>query len=259
MAKVKDQTVSDKLSTLSQLQSLHSKIDQIQVMKGELPIEVSDLEDEIAGLETRSNKMIVDVENAKEEIAVKRNAIKDAQALIIKYDKQLQNVKNNREFDALSKEIEIQKLDIQLSEKRIKEAEFSIASAETASNDTKAKLEAKKKNLEAKKGELDKIISDTEKEEAKISVKIEDVEAKIEERLLTAYKRIRKSYSNGLAVVSVIRDSCGGCFGRIPPQTQSEIRTRKRIHTCEHCGRILADVDETSTGMVSLEYNDVVE
>lgn len=259
MAKVKDLTVSDKLNTLSQLQSLHSKIDRIQVMKGELPIEVSDLEDDIAGLEMRSNKMLKDIESAKEEIVERRNSIKDANALILKYDKQLQNVKNNREFDALTKEIEIHKLDIQLSEKKIKEAIFSTESAESASNETKTKLEAKKKNLEAKKGELDKIIADTEKEEEKISSKIEEVEAKIEERLLTAYKRIRKSYSNGLAVVSVIRDSCGGCFGRIPPQTQSEIRMKKRIHTCEHCGRILADVDESSTGMVSLEYNDVVE
>ena len=163
MAKVKDLTVSDKLNTLAQLQSLHSKIDRIQVMKGELPIEVSDLEDDIAGLEIRVSKMLKDIENAKEEIADRRNSIKDANALILKYDKQLQNVKNNREFDALTKEIEIQKLDIQLSEKKIKEATFSTESAEAASNDTRTKLEAKKKNLEAKKGELDKIIADTEK------------------------------------------------------------------------------------------------
>lgn len=256
MAKVKDSGISEKLATLTELQKLHSKIDLIQVMKGELPIEVSDLEDEIAGMEIRLNKMRSDMVQAEEEINNRKNTIKDAQALILKYDKQLLNVKNNREFDALTKEIELQKLDIQLSEKKIKEANFSIESANAALKETEDKLEIKRKNLEVKKGELDKIIADTEKEENELSSKATDVEEKIEDRLLTAYRRIRRSYKNGLAVVSVVRDACGGCFGRIPPQTQSEIRQKKKILTCEHCGRILNDVDDTSTGLVSLEYGD---
>jgi uncharacterized protein len=240
--KVKEITIADKLDKLAELQKIHTKIDEIQVLKGELPIEVSDLEDEIAGLNIRISKIQADIENQKEEVASRRLAIEESETLIQRYDAQINAVKNNREFDALTKEIEMQRLEIQLSEKKIKESSFGMEQAEKNLADTTARLEQKQNNLDGKKVELDQIVAETEKEERELLAKIEKVEAEIDERLLKAYKRIRSSYKNGLAVVKVERDSCGGCFGKIPPQTQSEIRLKKKVLVCEHCGRILYDV-----------------
>lgn len=244
MASKKDSAIANKLDQLSELQSIHSKIDQIQILKGELPIEVADLEDEIAGMNTRLQKIEKDIEAAHEQITTRRNTIKDAQTLITKYERQLDTVKNNREFDALSKEIELQKLDIQISEKKIKESTFSIDSAQNQLQDLSAKIESKTANLDAKKKELSFIVAETEKEENDLTEKANNIEVAADPKLLTAYKRIRGTYRNGLAVVHVERNACGGCFGKIPPQTQAEIKLKKKITTCEHCGRILTDVED---------------
>lgn len=244
MASKKDSAVANKLDQLSELQNIHSKIDQIQILKGELPIEVADLEDEIAGMNTRLHKIETEIESANELIATRRNTIKEAQTLITKYERQLDTVKNNREFDALSKEIELQKLDIQISEKKIKEANFSIDNQQRQLEELKAKIESKSANLDAKKKELSFIVAETEKEENELAEKANNIEQVVDAKLLTAYKRIRSTYRNGLAVVHVERNACGGCFGKIPPQTQAEIKLKKKITTCEHCGRILTDVEE---------------
>lgn len=245
MAKKKELTnVSDKLEQLEALQAIHSKIDEIRVLKGELPIEVADLEDEITGLERRVEKIDQQVEEAEENINTRKQGIKDANALIIKYEKQLNNVKNNREFDALNKEIEMQKLEIQLHEKKIKERNLAIENYKESGKENKDKLKDKKDILKTKKKELDHIIEETEKEEKELSQKADYIASGIEDRLITAYNRIRGNYKNGLAVVHVKRDACGGCFGFIPPQTQSEIRTKRKLISCEHCGRILVDVED---------------
>lgn len=244
MASKKEISMEDKLMQLAELQEIHSKVDQIQVLKGELPIEVADLEDEIAGLETRLNKVERDVASSEELVQVQLNNIKEAQALIGKYERQLDTVKNNREFDALTKEIELQRLDIQLAEKRIREAKFLVENSSKTVEEGRAKINMKRAELDIKKAELDRIIAETEKEENELTAKADAVQAKVEERLLNAYKRIRTSYRNGLAVVMVERGACGGCFGRIPPQTQAEIKLKKKILTCEHCGRILVDVSD---------------
>lgn len=239
-------TVADKLEQLDELQAIHSKIDQIQILKGELPIEVADLEDEIAGTKKRISKVNAEITDAQEETEHRKTLMKEAQTLITKYDKQLHNVKNNREFDALNKEIELQKLEIQLAEKKIKDATNTIDNHKKQLEEVQKRLDSKEKDLEIKKKELQNIIKDTEKEEAELAAKAAEVEADVEERYLLAFKRIRKSYKNGLAVVQVSRDACGGCFGFIPPQTQSEIRTKKMITTCEHCGRIISGVDDSA-------------
>ncbi|MDB5227999.1 MAG: zinc ribbon domain protein [Bacteroidota bacterium] len=239
-------TVADKLEQLEQLQAIHSKIDAIHILKGELPIEVADLEDEIAGTKKRVGKIQAEIDEAEEEIENRKTLMKEAQSLITKYDKQLHNVKNNREFDALNKEIELQKLEIQLAEKKIKEANFTIENHKKQIGEVQKRLDSKEKDLEIKKKELDNIIKDTEKEEKELSAKAKDMEGDIEERFILAFNRIRKSYKNGLAVVKVSRNACGGCFGFIPPQTQSEIRTKKKISTCEHCGRIISGVDDSA-------------
>jgi predicted nucleic acid-binding Zn-ribbon protein len=245
MAKKKELTgVAEKLDQLAALQAIHSKIDQIKILKGELPIEVADLEDEISGLEKRIEKLGNDIKDANENIATRKQSIKDANALITKYDKQLTNVKNNREYDALNKEIELQKLEIQLAEKKIKDGTFSLESLNNSLAIAETKHEQKIKDLAAKKKELGHIIEETEKEEQELNKSAAEVSEHIEERLFTAYSRIRNSYKNGLAVVNVERNSCGGCFGFIPAQTQSEIRTKKRLTVCEHCGRILYDVKD---------------
>ena len=243
MAEVKDLTVEEKLKNLYELQLIYSKIDEIQVLKGELPIEVSDLEDEITGLQTRVTKLEDDVESYEKNISKFKNQIKDSEALIKKYEKQQANVKNNREFDALSKEIELQRLDIQLSEKKIKEANEGIEAKRAYLDESGNLMKTKKDELDIKKKELDKIIKDTEVEEDELKAKADKAAAHIEERLLIAFNKIRKTYMNGLAVVKFERDSCGGCFAKIPPQRQLEIRQRKKIIICEHCGRVLVDPD----------------
>ena len=236
-----EQTVEQKLKALYELQNIHTKIDKIRQVRGELPMEVADLEDDVLGLETRIAKIKGELDDLEDSIVTRKNTIKDAQAAIKRYDTQLKEVKNNREYDALTKEIEIQGLDIQVSEKKIKEHGFEITSKTEIFEAAKAELDGRKKDLEIKKGELDVITSETEKEEQDLQKKADKSEPQIEERLLVAYKRLRKNAVNGLAVVTIDRDSCSGCFNQIPPQRQLDIRQRKKIIVCEHCGRILVD------------------
>ncbi len=236
-----EQTVSEKLKQLYQLQLIDSEIDQIEVLKGELPMEVRDLEDEIAGLETRINRLQGSVNDFQDNIKQHKANIKEAQALIERYEKQMDNVKNNREYDALSKELELQRLEIQLSEKKIKEIGNHIANKEETLNAANERFVQKQADLDVKKVELEKIITKTEKEEDKLVRKSTKARKAIEDRLLKAYDKIRTAYRNGLAVVTVERDSCGGCFNKIPPQVQLEIGMHKKVIACEHCGRVLVD------------------
>jgi len=240
-AKASEIPVEERLRHLYKLQKIDSKIDDIQILKGELPMEVSDLEDEITGLKTRTTKIEDEIKELDEVIANYKIAGKEAEALIKKYQKQQQNVKNNREYDALSKEIELQKLDIQLSEKKAKEAQADIEQKKEYLGECEKVIKTKEKDLKQKKADLEDVIKDTEAEEKTLLKKSKEAESKIDERLITAYHRIRKSYRNGLAVVTVQRAACGGCYNAIPPQIQLEIRQNKKIMLCEHCGRILVD------------------
>lgn len=233
--------VSDKLRQVYQLQLIDSKIDKIQVLKGELPIEVSDLEDEIVGLETRISKLKEKIADIDHDISSHNANIKESTLLIERYEKQLDDVKNNREYEALTKEIEMQNLEIQLSEKKIKDATLSKETRDTTLAEANEKLAGKQENLSVKKVELEKIIQKTDAEEKKLRKSSDKARADIDERILKSYDRIRSRYRNGLAVVTVKRDSCGGCFNRIPPQLQIEIGLYKNLMACEHCGRILVD------------------
>lgn len=237
----KDITVEDKLKALYNLQQIDSSIDRIKTVRGELPLEVQDLEDEIEGLETRVENFTHDIKGLENSITEKKYAIKDSEALIRKYKEQQMNVRNNREFDSLSKEIEYQELEMQLANKRIKEFQASIENKKEILDSSQASLEEKQKDLEHKRKELNEITKETEKEEEELIKNSEKAEKLIEERLITAYKRIRDNARNGLAVVTVQRDACGGCFNKIPPQRQLEIKSRKKVIVCEHCGRILVD------------------
>ncbi len=234
-------SVEEKLRALYQLQIVNSDIDKIKTLRGELPLEVQDLEDEIAGLETRLEKYNEEVKSLESNIAGKKTEISHAQGLIDKYKDQQSNVRNNREYDSLSKEIEYQTLEIELCEKRIREFTQQIKDKSVVIDESKNVLDERAKDLEAKKSELDEIVDDTRKEEDELSKTGKSLESKIEERLLTAYKKIRKNARNGLSVVSVERDACGGCFNKIPPQRQLDIKSRKKIIVCEYCGRILVD------------------
>ena len=236
-------SVEQKLTALYNLQQIDSQIDKIKIVRGELPLEVEDLEDEIAGLETRIANFQEEKEKFEQFIKDKKEAIKESNALIKKYSEQQMNVRNNREYDSLTKEIEFQNLEIQLAEKKIKEAQFRIEGIESDMDQAKEKLEVRRQDLEAKKSELTGIIAETEKEEQELVRKSQENEKYIEERLLTAYKRIRKNARNGLAVVKIERDACGGCFNKIPPQHQLDIKLHKKIIVCEYCGRILVDDD----------------
>lgn len=236
-------TVEEKLKALFQLQQINSEIDKIRTLRGELPLEVEDLEDEIAGLETRIEKYKQEVKNLEGNISQKKNEIVEAQNLIKKYKEQQNNVRNNREFDSLSKEIEYQTLEIELCEKRIKEFNAQIKDKKDVIEESNKNLEERTGDLDNKKGELEEIVSDTKKEEDDLDKKTKEFESLIEERLLSAFKKIRKNARNGLAVVSVQRDACGGCFNNIPPQRQLDIKNHKKIIVCEYCGRILVDED----------------
>lgn len=236
-----EQSVEDKLKALFELQTLHTQIDKIRQTRGELPMEVADLEDEVAGLETRIQKIKAELDELEDSIVTRKNMIKEALAATKKYEAQLNEVKNNREYDAISKEIEIQGLEVQVSEKKIKEYSFEIQNKTEIYEKALANITERKNDLNLKKAELDTITAETQKEEASILEKAEAAEKNIEERLLTAYHRLRKNAKNGLAVVTIQRDSCSGCFNQIPPQRQLDIRQRKRIIVCEHCGRILVD------------------
>jgi predicted nucleic acid-binding Zn-ribbon protein len=235
--------VEKTLKALYSLQQIDTQIDKIRIVRGELPLEVQDLEDEIVGLETRVNNHRTDIEAVEKNIKEKQEEIKNSLALIKKYEDQQMNVRNNREYDSLSKEIEFQTLEIQLSEKRINENKVSLETKKQEIDDSEGLLTERKKDLEIKNGELADIVTETEKEEKDLVSLSEKQHGMIDDRLLTAYHRIRKNARNGLAVVKIERDACGGCFNKIPPQHQLDIRMHKKIIVCEYCGRILVDDD----------------
>ncbi len=244
MAKIKekiDASVEGKLKSLYQLQLIDSKIDRLRTIRGELPLEVNDLEDTVTGLETRLKNVTEEVEELENQLNEKKQNIKDFQANIKKYEAQQGKVRNNREYDAITKEIEFQNLEIQLAEKRIKEAKVSVIIKAELLEKSKVDFEERSKDLKVKKSELEEIIAETEKEEKQLLVDSTTASSGIEDRLLNAYKRIRANTRNGLAVVAVERDACGGCYNKIPPQRQLDIRTNKKIIVCEHCGRVLVD------------------
>lgn len=236
-------SVEDKLKALYELQTVDSSIDNIRRLRGELPLEVQDLEDEIAGLQTRLENFEKELKELQDTISNKENEIKESEMLIEKYQKQQNNVRNNREYEALSKEIEFQTLEIELRKKHIREYNEKIEQRNKDIEESRKELEERKEDLKNKKEELDSIIDETKKDEERLNKRSEEVREMIEPRLLNAYKRIRENARNGLAVVTVERDACGGCFNKIPPQRQMDIRSRKKIIVCEYCGRILVDPD----------------
>lgn len=237
----KELSVEEKLSTLYQLQTALSAIDEKRALRGELPLEVQDLEDEIEGLTTRYNKIEGEIEDFQSAIAQKRNDIETALASVERYKSQLDDVRNNREYDTLSKEIEFQSLEIELCNKRIKEAAVKVSERQEDLANTQEIIDERQKDLDHKREELSEIIQETREEEEQLKAKVKDMEAKIEPRLLDSFKRIRKGARNGLGLVYVQRDACGGCFNKIPPQRQLDIKMHKKVIVCEYCGRILID------------------
>ena len=236
-----DLTVEEKLKTLYQLQVTLSGIDEKRALRGELPLEVQDLEDEIAGLNTRREKIEDEINDFQSAVAQKRNEIEVAQQSVERYKSQLDEVRNNREYDTLTKEIEFQTLEIELCNKKIKEATSCIAERQEDLQKTRETIDERQKDLALKRGELQEIMQETRDEEERLKEKAHDLESKIEPRLLTSFKRIRKGACNGLGIVYVQRDACGGCFNKIPPQRQLDIKIHKKIIVCEYCGRILID------------------
>ncbi len=236
-----DASVEEKLRALYELQLIDSKIDRLRIVRGELPLEVQDLEDVVAGMETRFENYTSEVKDLEHQISERQNAIKDHKNNIKKYEAQLTKVKNNREYDAITKEVEFQNLEIQLCEKRIKEFKAQIAAKQEFLDTAEAELKDKKKDLKVKRSELEEIIEETQKEEEDLMKQSENKGKKIDARLHNAYTRIRSNTRNGLAVVPVERDACGGCFNKIPPQRQLDIKSHKKIIVCEHCGRVLVD------------------
>jgi len=247
MATVKEYSVEEKLASLLNLQKVESKLDEIAILKGELPIEVRDLEDEIQGLHARETRIEEEINGINEFIEQKKALITNSQDLLKKYEKQSDNVKNNREYEAINKAIENQTLDMKLAERHIKDANEEIADKARILDAAKKNIATKEGNLKVKKGELDKIVAETEKEEKECRAVSEKARAAVDARLLTSFDRIRKNFRNGLAVVSIVRDACGGCFNAIPPQRQSEIRQHKKIIVCENCGRVLVDEEMNAT------------
>ncbi len=246
MAKAKvsnELSVEERLRALYNLQKIDSEITKIQILRGELPLEVQDLEDEIAGLQTRIEKLETELKDNETAISNKNNEIEDARVLIKKYEEQQDNVRNNREFDALTKEVEFQNLEIELCEKKIREFKFKVEEINKTLETARQFIDDRTKDLELKHNELDAITKETQKEEDELEKQSKLIAEAVETRLLTAYTRIRGNARNGLAVVPVERDACGGCFNKIPPQRQLDIRMRNRISVCEYCGRILVDKD----------------
>ena len=241
VAETAEISIEERLKALFELQRVDTEIDKIKILRGELPLEVQDLEDELAGLETRITNLEEEIKGLESAVTAKKNEINNANGLIKKYKEQQNNVRNNREYDSLSKEIEFQTLEIELCEKRIREFSTQIKSKKETIDGSKSHLNERKSDLKNKKKELEDIIADTQKEEQNLVKKSKEYEIIIEPRLIAAYKRIRGNARNGLAVVTVERDACGGCFNKIPPQRQLEIRSRKKIIVCEYCGRILVD------------------
>lgn len=239
-----ERTVEQKLTALLKLQKIDSKLNEIQKIRGDLPDEVQDLEDEIVGYQTRIDKFQNEIKGLNQEIEAKKQRKKDAERLIAKYKDQQMNVRNNREYEALTKEVESEELEIQLSDKKIKEANEKIDFIKREIDKTKETLDERNKDLDTKKAELDTIIQESEGEEAKLNKEKEKQAKNIEERLYRSYNKIRLNAINGLAVVMVKRHACGGCFAIVPPQRQLEIREKKKIIVCEHCGRILAGVED---------------
>jgi predicted nucleic acid-binding Zn-ribbon protein len=249
-AKIKekvDASIEGKLRALYELQIIDSKIDRIRIIRGELPLEVQDLEDSVAGLETRVTNLSDELKELQAQILEKTESIKDFKANIKKYEAQQGKVRNNREYDAITKEIEFQNLEIQLAEKRLKEYKFGVEQKSEIVEKSQVDFSERKKDLKLKKSELDEIITETEKEEKDLMKASEVASKGIEDRLVNAYKRVRSNTRNGLAVVPVERDSCGGCFNKIPPQKQLDIKMNKKILVCEHCGRIMVDPEIIST------------
>lgn len=248
---LQDYTVEEKLKSLYQLQLIFSEIDRIKTLRGELPLEVEDLEDEVAGLRTRIANFAADIENLRLEENKRKAKIEEAKAMIEKYTEDQNNVRNNREYDLLAKEIEFQSLEVEFCEKKLRQYAAEQKNKQEEIARTEGFLEERLKDLEEKKAELDEIVSETKEEEEKLRERAKALEATIEPRLLQSFKRIRKNTRNGLGVVYVQRDACGGCFNKIPPQRQLDVKMRKKIIVCEYCGRILIDpelagVKETS-------------
>lgn len=241
MATKKELTVEETLNQLYAIQLMDSQIDKISNLKGALPMEVSDLEDDITGLDTRVGKLTGAVNDFNSMISAHKANIADAENLIERYQKQLDDVKNNREYEALTKEIEMQNLEIQLSNKKIREIDTQVVAKTEVLDEAQGRLDNKKSDLEIKKVELEKIIAKTEKEEAKLMKQSVKLKKNVDERLLKSYHRIRGRYKNKLGVVTISREACGGCFNKVPPQIRIEISTRKNIIACEHCGRVLVD------------------
>lgn len=239
----KEITIEDRLIALFSLQRIDSQIDRIRTVHGELPLEVEDLEDEIAGLETRLNRLREDIEGMEFSIKEKKDGIKQAEQMIKRYEEQQMNVRNNREYDSLSKEIEFQGLEIQLFEKKIREQSADLQIKRQSVEDAERQLQERKEDLTVKQNELKEIVAETAREEEVLLQLSEEYSQQIDERLLLAYKRIRKNAQNGLAVVKIERDACGGCFNKIPPQRQLDIRMHKKVIVCEYCGRVLVDSD----------------
>ncbi len=235
----KEETIAEKLDSLYSLQLIDSEIDRIRTVRGELPLEVQDLEDEVQGLDTRIEKMQEEVKTLETEISDRKNANKDAEAAISKYKEQQNNVRNNREFESLSKEIEFQELEIKLNEKKSKEGKAKIANKKEVLDEALERRNFRAEDLKTKKAELDEIVAETQAQEEKLMKKSATALKKLDDRLSNAYTRLRSSAKNGLAVVRVDRDSCGGCFNKIPPQRQLDIQAKKKVIVCEHCGRIL--------------------
>lgn len=236
--------VAQKLEAILNLQNIDSRLDAIFKVRGALPEEVQDLEDEIIGYETRLSKFNTDISSMEDEIKKYKDAIKDSEKLIKKYQDQQMNVRNNREYDAITKELELQDLEIQVSKKKITETQVRIENKEKDIADLNEILKDRQKDLDQKKGELDTIVSESENEEKKLRNDREKAAKKVDDRLIKSYDKIRVNAKNGLAVVLVKRGACGGCFNIVPPQRQAEIRERKKIIVCEHCGRILAGVED---------------
>ena len=239
-----ENTVAKKLDALVKLQSIDSELDELIKVRGALPDEVMDLEDEIAGYQTRIEKQNKELSSLEEGINNNKSAIKDAEKLIKKYEEQQMNVRNNREYDAITKEVELQQLEIQILEKRIKEAYEKIELKKEEIASTKETLSERTKDLESKKGELDVITKESEDDEKKLLKDREKAAKNVEDRILKSYEKVRENMRNGLAVVPVKRGACGGCFNIVPPQKQAEIREQKKIIICEHCGRIMASVED---------------
>ena len=236
-----DLSVEEKLKTLYQLQTTLSAIDEKRAMRGELPLEVQDLEDEIAGLDTRVEKIQAEIEEFRSAVSQKKADIEEAAASVARYKDQLNDVRNNREYDTLTKEIEYQELEIELCNKKIREANVRIEERKEDLEKAHELIADRKEALQEKKGELDEIMDETRAEEEKLKERAADLEVKIEPRLLASFKRIRKNARNGLGIVYVQRDACGGCFNKIPPQRQLDIKMHKKIIVCEYCGRIMID------------------